>query len=344
MKKKIRISIAGARGYTGQELVKILLRHPGVELAHLYASEEVSICFDEEFPYFQGRLHLPVEKLDLEKWKKDEDLFFLALPHGVAMQWAPTLLAAGVKVIDLSADYRLKDSHVFEKWYHAKHADAENLAEAVYGLPELHKKEIEKASLIANPGCYPTSAILACVPALNCKDVPPQKLIIDSKSGVSGAGRKPSLTTHFPEVAENFRAYNVTEHRHTPEIESQLSEFTGKEMLINFTPHLLPITRGILSTVYIDLSKKVPEEEWIARYKRFYAKAPFARIRRKGHLPETKDVAGTNFCDIGLKVDPRTNRLIVISVIDNLVKGASGQAVQNMNLMFGLDETTGLIV
>lgn len=343
MKKKIRVSIAGARGYTGQELVKILLRHPGVELAHLYASEEVSVYFDEEFPYFQGRAHFPIEKLDLEKWKKDEDLFFLALPHGVAMNWVPRLLEAGVKVIDLSADYRLKDSHLYESWYHAKHSDTEHLKKAVYGLPELHKKEIEKADLVANPGCYPTSAILACAPALACKDVKSDRLIVDSKSGVSGAGRKPSLGTHFPEVAENFRAYNVTDHRHTPEIEVELSQVAGKEILVNFTPHLLPICRGILTTVYLDLTQKVPEEEWLARFARFYAKAPFVRIRRKGHLPETRDVQGSNFCDIGLRVDPRTQRLIVVSVIDNLVKGAAGQAVQNMNLMQGWDETTALM-
>ncbi len=343
MKKKIRVSIVGARGYTGQELVRFLVRHPHVELAHVYASEDGALYFDEEFPFFTGAAHLKIEKWDLESWKKDEDLFFLALPHGIAMSVVPTLLKAEVKVVDLSADYRIQNAEVFEKWYHGAHHDAVNLKKAVYGLPELHKEAIQKAELVANPGCYPTSVILACAPLFQSKEINLESIIIDSKSGVSGAGRKASLATQFVEVSENFKAYGVTNHRHTPEIEEQLSLFFKKETVVNFTPHLLPIQRGILSTIYFDMNKKIPEEELVARVERFYKKHPFVRVRKEGKLPEIKDVARTNYCDIGLKVDPRTSRLILVSVIDNLVKGASGQAVHNMNLMFGWDETTALI-
>lgn len=343
MKKKIRISIAGARGYTGQELVSILLRHPAAEIAHLYASEEGAFPFDEEFPAFQGKLSLPIEKWDPEKWNRDEDVLFLALPHGLAMYAAARLLESGVKVIDLSADFRLKDPKVFEKWYHTQHVDLPALEKAVYGLPELHQAEIKEAGFVANPGCYPTSVILPCAPLMTCKEIDGDTLIADSKSGVTGAGRKPSILTHFSEVNENFKAYGVTTHRHTPEIEQELSGVAGRSITVNFTPHLLPVNRGILSTIYVETTKKIPENEWIARIKRFYEKAPFVRVREDGNLPELRHVQGTNYCDIGLKADPRTSRLILVSVIDNLVKGASGQAVHNMNLMFGLKETEGLL-
>lgn len=343
MKKKIRVSIVGARGYTGQELVRILLKHPHVELVHLYATEQGVDPFGEEFPAFYGKTDLTVEKWELESWKKDEDLFFLALPHGVSMSAVPTLLKGGVKVVDLSADYRIQNVSLFEKWYHAPHHDETHLKKAVYGLPELHRDEIQEADLVANPGCYPTSAILACAPLFQSKEVDFDSIIIDSKSGVSGAGRKASLATQFAEVSENFKAYGVTTHRHTPEIEEQLSMAFDQDIQVNFTPHLLPINRGILSTVYLNLKKKLHQGEVLARVQRFYKKEPFVRVRESEKLPEIRDVVGTNYCDIGVRVDPRTSRIVLISVIDNLIKGASGQAVHNMNLMYGFDETTGLI-
>ncbi len=343
MKNKIRVSIIGARGYTGQELVHILASHPYAEMGHLYASEEGEHLFDEEFPRFAGRASLKIEKWDLDKWKKDEDLFFLALPHGVSMSVAPALLKAGVKVVDLSADYRIQDTQAFEKWYHTPHIDSASLKKAVYGMPELHRDEIKKADLVANPGCYPTSALLPIAPLLKSKEIDFDSIIIDSKSGVSGAGRKASLATQFAEVTENFKAYGITTHRHTPEIEEQLSLGLEQKVEVNFTPHLLPINRGILSTIYLDLKKKLHQKEVLARVSRFYEKEPFVRVRQYEKLPEIQDVVGTNYCDIAVRVDPRTERIILVAVIDNLVKGASGQAVHNMNLMCGFDETAGLI-
>jgi N-acetyl-gamma-glutamyl-phosphate reductase len=269
------------------------------------------------------------------------DVIFMATPHGEAMAVAPAFVDAGKKVIDLSADFRLRDLDVFEKWYH-KHTAPELAMKAVYGIPELYRDEIRKAQLVANPGCYPTSAILALAPALREKIIDPTTIIIDSKSGVSGAGRDPVIGSLFCEVDEGFKAYKVNEHRHGPEIEQELSVLAGSEVKVSFTPHLLPLTRGILSTIYASLKKTLSTAELIALYNDFYKGERFVRVLRKGMYPNVSSVKGTNFCHVGLSVDPRTNRVIILSAIDNLVKGASGQAVQNMNLMCGLREDTAL--
>jgi N-acetyl-gamma-glutamyl-phosphate reductase len=268
-------------------------------------------------------------------------VIFMATPHGEAMAVAPAFVDAGKKVIDLSADFRLRNLDVFEKWYH-KHSAPELAMKAVYGIPELYRDEIRKAQLVANPGCYPTSAILALAPALREKIIDPATIIIDSKSGVSGAGRDPVIGSLFCEVDEGFKAYKVNEHRHGPEIEQELSVLAGSEVKVSFTPHLLPLTRGILSTIYASLKKTLSTAELIDLYNDFYKGEHFVRVLRRGMYPNVSSVKGTNFCHVGLSVDPRTNRVIILSAIDNLVKGASGQAVQNMNLMCGLREDTAL--
>jgi N-acetyl-gamma-glutamyl-phosphate reductase len=257
------------------------------------------------------------------------------------MAVAPAFVDAGKKVIDLSADFRLRNLDVFEKWYH-KHSAPGLAMKAVYGIPELYRDKIRKAQLVANPGCYPTSAILALAPVLREKIIDPDTIIIDSKSGVSGAGRDPAIGSLFCEVDEGFKAYKVNEHRHGPEIEQELSVLAGSEVKVSFTPHLLPLTRGILSTIYASLIKTLSTAELIDLYNDFYKGESFIRVLGKGMYPNVSSVKGTNFCHIGLSVDPRTNRVIILSAIDNLVKGASGQAVQNMNLMCGLREDTAL--
>jgi N-acetyl-gamma-glutamyl-phosphate reductase len=272
---------------------------------------------------------------------KDTDLVFLALPHGASMEIAPVFLKVGKKVIDLSADYRIRDLSVYEAWYR-KHVSAELIPEAVYGLPELYREEIRSARLLANPGCYPTSVILGLAPALRSGLVDASSVIADSKSGASGAGREPLLTSMYCEVSGGFKAYKVAGHRHTPEIEQELGRLAGQPMIISFTPHLLPLKRGILSTLYAKLERDISTEEAVALYREFYEKEPFVRVCRPGQLPNISSIAGSNFCDIGVTVDKRANRLIVVSVIDNLIKGASGQAIQNMNIMYNLPEDSGL--
>jgi N-acetyl-gamma-glutamyl-phosphate reductase len=269
------------------------------------------------------------------------DIIFMATPHGEAMAVAPAFLEAGKKVVDLSADFRLRDLDVFAKWYH-RHSAPDLVKRAVYGLPELYREEVKRADLVANPGCYVTSAILALAPALREKIIDPATIIVDSKSGVSGAGRDPVIGSLFCEVDEGFKAYKVNEHRHSPEIEQELSVLAGSEVKISFTPHLLPLTRGILSTSYASLKKTLSTTELIDLYKDFYKGDKFIRVLRKGIYPNVSSVKGSNFCDIGISVDVRTNRVIILSAIDNLVKGASGQAVQNMNLMCGLREDMAL--
>jgi N-acetyl-gamma-glutamyl-phosphate reductase len=258
------------------------------------------------------------------------------------MAKVPQFLEGGLKVIDLSADYRLKSSEVFKTWYGVAHEHPELLPEAVYGLPEIHRDEIRSAQLVANPGCYPTSVILALLPLLGTDWVDLDSIIADCKSGVSGAGRKTSLTTHFPECNAGVSAYNLATHRHTPEIEQALSSVAGKEIRVTFSPHLIPMTRGMLSTIYMSLKKEVKAEELVAHFKQFYKDEPFVRILKSGTYANTHFVSHSNFCDIGLQVDQRSGRVILTSAIDNLVKGASGQAVQNMNIMLGMEEKTAL--
>jgi len=337
----VRVSIAGASGYTGFELVRLLCTHPSVRLTMITSRQLKGNRLDDVYPALKRHCDLVFEGPDPEKLAASSDIVFTALPHEAAMDIIPGLLQLGARVVDLSADYRLRDAAVYEKWY-APHKTPELLGEAVYGLPELYRDRIGTARLVANPGCYPTSVILAAAPLLSNGMIDPATIIADSKSGVSGAGRGVSLGVHFCEVNEGFKAYKVAEHRHTPEIEQELSFLAGAPVIINFTPHLVPMSRGILSTVYASLKPGVSAGEVDEAFGSFYADAPFVRLSRRGSLPVSLQVRGSNYCDLGWRVDERTNRVIVISVIDNLTRGASGQAICNMNLMCGFAEGSGI--
>ena len=337
----IRVAIAGASGYTGFELIRLLGPHPEVELTTICSRAYQGVRLDEVYPALKGHCSLTFQVPDPEVLVSNADLVFTALPHQAAMDMVPELLARGVKVIDLSADYRFRDAGVYEAWYQP-HKTPELLAEAVYGLPELYRARIASARLVANPGCYPTSVILALAPLLGEGMIVPESVIADSKSGVTGAGRGASLATHYCEVNDGFKAYKVTEHRHTPEIEQELSRLAGRRIHITFTPHLVPMSRGILSTVYATLLEGVSRADIERAFTVFYQQAPFVRLCGAGALPTTLQVRGSNYCDLGWRFDERTGRLILISVIDNLTRGASGQAVCNMNLMYGWPESWGL--
>lgn len=338
---KKRIGVVGATGYTGLELIRLLLRHPYVQLSALTAERYIGQPIWKVFPSLLKEINLTCQPLEADPLAERCDFIFTALPHKAAMEVVPSFLQKGIKVVDLSADFRLRDAQVYEEWYE-KHTAVQFLKEAVYGIPEIHRQEIKKATLVANPGCYPTSIILALAPALRHKLIDPHSIIADSKSGVSGAGRSAVLSSLYAEVSENFKAYKVTEHRHTPEIEQELSFLAGEKISITFTPHLVPMKRGILSTIYATLAQPLAEKEIYELYDQFYRGEKFVRVRPADLLPSTADVYGSNYCDLGLKVDKRNNRLIILSAIDNLVKGASGQAIQNMNLMLGWEESLGL--
>ncbi|XOF34206.1 MAG: N-acetyl-gamma-glutamyl-phosphate reductase [Candidatus Electrothrix sp. YB6] len=339
----LKVGIIGASGYTGVELARILSAHPEVELTVATSRQYAGRPLSEVFPNLRKRVDLICENLGPEELVKRADFFFAAVPHKTAMDLVPALLEAGKKVVDLSADFRIRDAAVYEQWYQA-HSCPEVIAEAAYGLPELYRDQVQKARLTANPGCYPTSIILGLAPLLWEKLIDPAGLIIDSKSGTSGAGRAANVGTLFCEVTDGFRAYKVGgSHRHIPEIEQELSVLAGTPVTISFTPHLLPISRGILSTMYAPLNSGTTEQDIQELYERIYAAEPFVRVCPAGSFPATQHVRGSNCCDIGIKVDPRTNRVIVMSAIDNIAKGASGQAIQNMNLMNGFDETCGLL-
>jgi len=339
---RLRVGIVGATGYTGGELLRFLLNHEGVEVTCVTSKTYGGRPLGESYPSLRGFLDLDCLSLDVEKIAPMADLFFLGLPHKMAMETAIPLVDLGKKVIDLSADFRLKDPTVYERWYGIRHASLPHLSQAVYGLPELHKDQIQRSVLIANPGCYPTGAILGLAPLLKERRIELDPIIIDSKSGTSGAGRRLDLAVHFTECNEGLRAYAVAVHRHTPEIEQELSSLAGQPLSVSFTPHLVPMTRGILSSMYVRPKRPLPDQEALALYRDFYRQAPFVRILPEGRLPDTKHVYGSNFCDIGMRFDARTGRLVVISAIDNLVKGASGQAIQCMNIQSGFDERKGL--
>ncbi len=339
----MKVSIIGATGYTGAELVRILSRHPGAELVRLTTQSYVGQPMWEVYPHLYAFCDKVGEKLNLPALIEDSDVIFIALPHGHSVPVAKEAVQGGKKVVDLGADFRLKDRRTYETWYKLEHTAEELLERAVYGLPELYREEIAGASLVANPGCYPTGAVLGLAPLLKNGLIDPDTVIIDAKSGVSGAGRALSLGSHFCEVNENFKAYGVASHRHTPEIEQELSFLAGRRITVSFTPHLLPVTRGILSTIYASLAEpSVTCGGLVELYRSFYAGHPFVRVLPEGLLPQIKWVAGTNTCDIGFALDGRTGRVIVVTAIDNLVKGASGQAVQNMNIMCGFPEDTAL--
>jgi N-acetyl-gamma-glutamyl-phosphate reductase len=333
----IRVAIIGASGYTGAESIRILLQHSQAELTYLTALPEECGAVEDVFPQFKGRCALQIEPLDLDKLSDLSDVALCCLPHKVSMGFVPKLLDAGLKVIDFSADYRIKDVAVYEKYY-VKHTDTENLEHAVFGLPELFREQIKGAKLIANPGCYPTGASLAIVPLLKENLIETETVIVNAVTGTSGAGMKPSSKFHFPNMNENFFAYGIGNHRHMPEIEQIASDVAGKKVTVLFQPHVGPFDRGILSTVYCQPKKDLSNEQLLQLYDDFYEAEPFVRIRKDA--PAAKDVAGTNYCHIF--VTCVKGRIVCFSAIDNLVKGASGQAIQNMNIVFGLDETLGL--
>lgn len=335
----VRVAILGASGYSALELIKLLLRHPQAEITALTTRSTDAKLVGEVHPSLAGRLDLRLENLSASQIAERADCVFCCLPHGASAAAVAELLPRGKKVIDLSADYRLNDATEYAKWYGLEHADPKRLPEAVYGLPEIYRERIQRASLVANPGCYPTSAILALAPLLRAGAILPSDIIIDSKSGVSGGGREPKPTFHFPECNESVSAYGVGTHRHMPEIDQVLTDVADAEVRVVFTPHLIPMDRGILSTCYAQPTGEFNEGSLLGVLKEFYAGEPFVRVSQS--LPATKHVSGTNFCD--LTVRSVRGRVVVISAIDNLVKGASGAAVQNFNLMHGFDATTALL-
>lgn len=337
----LKVAIVGASGYTGIELLRILYGHPEIAVTCVTSERSAGKPIAGIFPTVRGRCNYILENLEPTRVAEKADLIFTALPHKAAMEVVPTFLKLGKKVIDLSADYRLRKEEEYAAWYEP-HLNPQLLKKAVYGLPEIRREKIKKADLVANPGCYPTSIILGLAPLLKQKLIATSSIIADSKSGVSGAGRSAKVDTLFCEVNGGFKAYGVTTHRHTPEIEQELSLLAGEKLNISFTPHLVPMNRGILSTIYGSLLEDHSVDELISIYEEFYAGEAFVRILPKGDFPSTLHVQGSNFCDIGLAVDKRTGRVIVVSTIDNLIKGASGQAVQNMNIMQGFPENMGL--
>ena len=336
----VKVAILGGSGYTAAELLKILLRHPGVRVEAVTSRQEGTPPVSELHPSLAGRIDLRCEPLDPDALKRrGVRCAFGCLPHGVSMESVPALLERGIRVVDLSADYRLRDPQVYAEWYGEEHQDAKNLARAVYGLPELFGERINAdTQLLANPGCYPQGAILALAPLVAHRGVDLRDIIVDSKSGVSGAGRTPKLTYHFPECNESVAAYNVGKHRHTPEIEQALADVAGEPVEVIFTPHLIPMDRGIFTTVYATPRAPVAERALLELYRHYYRNAPFVRVRES--LPATKDTWGTNFLDVAVRVV--RGKVVVLSCEDNLVRGASGVAVQNFNLMLGTEERTAL--
>jgi len=334
----IRVAIIGASGYTGAESVRILLRHNEAELTYLTALPEECGAVEDVFPQFKGRCALQIEPLDLDKLAGLADVALCCLPHKVSMGFVPKLLDAGLKVIDFSADYRLKDVNVYEQFYNVKHTDTANLARAVFGLPELFREQIKGSVLVANPGCFPTGAVLAIAPLLKKGIIETSSIIVNAVTGASGAGKNPSDKFHFPNMNENLFAYGIGTHRHMPEMEQIAGEIAGSDVQILFQPHVGSFDRGILSTVYCQPKKNLSNEELSKLYNDFYADEPFVQICNDA--PAVKDVAGTNYCHIF--VTCVKGKVVCFSAIDNLVKGASGQAIQNMNIVFGLEESLGL--
>jgi N-acetyl-gamma-glutamyl-phosphate reductase len=341
MPAKVKVAVFGASGYTGLELLRILARHPGAEIVAATSREYQGRPVSEIFPSLARVIDLAFTPPAPEAIASRVEFVFTAVPHRTAMDLAPRLLAGGCRVVDLSADFRFRDRAVYEAWYQP-HSAQELLVEAVYGLPELYREQLPKARLVGNPGCYPTCVILGLAPLVKARLVCLKSLIADCKSGVSGAGRGASLGTSYCEVNDSFRAYKVAEHRHNPEMEQELSLLAGAPAQVTFTPHLVPMSRGILGTLYAGLEKPLTDQDVYELYQKFYEGQPFVRLHAPGSLPATAHVRGSNFCDLGFKVDRERHRVIVVSVIDNLARGAATQAVHNFNLMAGLPETLGL--
>lgn len=337
---QVNVGVMGASGYVGSELIGILLKHQHVTVSGISSGSNQGKAFSQLYPSFTGQFEQIFE--DNETVMKKSDVVFLCLPHGKSEQLVKKCIEEGKKVIDVGADFRLNDLKVYEEWYQVKSEYPELHEQAVYGLPEMNRKQISQTSLVANPGCYPTSILLGIYPAVAGKLVNTNSLIVDAKSGLTGAGKGLSEAAHFVTKNEGFNAYKVASHRHTPEIEEKLTQMGASEIKISFVPHLLPVNRGILSTMYMDLEKETDVDSIHAHYEKWYADEPFVQVLDKGILPDISHVQHSNQCHIGLTVDERTNRLIVVSVIDNMQKGAAGQAVQNFNIMLGLEETEGL--
>lgn len=338
-----KVAILGGSGYTAAELIKILLRHPQAQIVAVASRQEGkqgSPLVTELHPSLTGRIELRCEPFNADRLvARGAECVFGCLPHGVSMETLPILLERGMRVVDLSADYRLRDPNTYAQWYGESHADLAHLTQAVYGLPELYGEELPTAQLVANPGCYPQTAILGLAPLVAGQLIALRDVIIDSKSGVSGAGRTPKLHTHFPECNESVTAYGVGNHRHTPEIEQALGDIAGQAVEVIFTPHLIPMDRGIFSTIYAQAVRQTTENQLLELYREYYRQARFVRV--VNHLPATKDCAGTNFCDITVRIV--RGRILVLVCIDNLIRGASGVAVQNFNRMYGFDDRAGLM-
>lgn len=338
----MKVAIIGATGYGGAELIKILRQHPRVSIHSIHATSLHGESIANVYPHMQVLADHQLQPVDTEKIAKEVDIVFTATPSGVAKNLAPAFLEKGVKVVDLSGDFRITDQEVYEKWYGLEAADKDLLNNAVYGLTEWVDEDISKADLISNPGCYPTAALLGLAPLVRHRLVNEETIIIDAKTGVSGAGKGLSAATHFSETNDNLKVYKVNKHQHTPEVEQTLQGWNEKVGAVTFTTHLVPMTRGIMATCYATVKEPTTTKALLDVFKESYQNDYFVRVREDGHYPSTKEVHGSNFCDIALTYDERTRRVTVISVIDNLVKGASGQAVQNMNKMLGIDEKTGL--
>lgn len=336
----IKVGIFGATAYTSLELIKILLRHPQIDISYLAVRRKEKPKISDIFPSLENRIDIQCSDLEPDNIPEGVELIFVTLPPTIAMTYIPPIIERGIKVIDLSADYRFKDKNIYENCYKAEHKDPEGLKRAVYGLPELFKETIKNSPLVGNPGCYPTGTILSLAPLIKNNLIHFDDIIIDSKSGISGAGREPSETTHYCERNENFEAYKVGSHRHNPEINHILSQISNTDISTIFTPHLLPINRGILNTVYAKAKAGTTHEDVKSAFDNLYTNKPFIRLKNERAFPRIIDVANTNFCDISFKLVE--NRIVIVSCIDNLIKGASGQAVQNMNIMLGFEETTAL--
>ena len=337
----MKVSILGATGYAGAELLRILYGHPQAKVVHITSESHTGENITALYPHLRGLYDMQLESMkDIERIGADSDFVFIGLPHGHAMEVGKALAGKKTRIIDLGADYRFDDTSVYETWYHVKHTHAD--APRVYGLAELYREQVRTAKIIGNAGCFTTASILALAPLAKHRLINVHTIIVDAKSGVSGAGRGAKTANHFPELYDNFRAYNVAHHRHTPEIEQAITDLSGEQTIINFTPHLVPMSRGILATCYATLKADVTSEQVDASYADLYGEEHFIRLLGRGAYPSTKEVRGSNFCDIAWHIDERTHRVIALSAIDNLVKGAAGQAVQNFNIACGFDEKLGL--
>nr|WP_230501544.1 N-acetyl-gamma-glutamyl-phosphate reductase [Sutcliffiella rhizosphaerae] len=338
----MKVGIIGANGYSGVELIRILQQHPKVEISFLASHSTSGKMISEQYPHLQGIIEQKLEETNVDHAMNEADFFFFATPSGVAKELIPRFIENEIPCIDLSGDHRLKDSSLYEEWYKNSSSPSKILQKFTYGLSELYKREIAQSTFIANPGCYPTATLLGLAPLLVKNSIHTNSIIIDGKSGVTGAGRKATLGTHYCEVNENVKAYKIGTHQHIPEMEQCMQNLAAESCNITFSTHLIPMSRGIMCTIYADLSKNESTQTLLELYNHYYQNHYFVRIRSENAWPSTKEVYGSNYCDIGLKVDERTNRLIIVSVIDNVMKGASGQAIQNMNIMNGWEEQTGL--